>query len=126
MVKIKPQPVEVIDYMEIAGWYRLRDMQMPERNLIPPCGLIVPEIAAGFMIKTDAGVVFLEHFITNPRANKEEREAAFFEIAKQFIEAANRSGYVRICFSTDTNKVDALAKKLGFELQPKKSVWIKN
>lgn len=86
---------ELDDYWQLAEWWAARKIVMAE-DVLPPTGFIVPGIAAGFLIKTDTSCCIIEPFIANPRANKEDRDAALNKIMLDLIEEARFLGFKRI------------------------------
>lgn len=62
-------------------------------TILPKTGLIVPNVAAGFLVSTDTNYCFLEPFIGNPKADKEERDIALFTIIDGLIDEAKRLGF---------------------------------
>lgn len=62
-------------------------------TILPKTGLIVPNVAVGFLVSTDTNYCFFEPFIGNPKVDKEERNTALFTIIDGLIDEAKRMGY---------------------------------
>lgn len=86
------RPFTVCDYDSLMQWYRARAMSPIAFEDLPPTGFIVPDVAAGFLGKTDFQVGFVEAFVTNPRATPEQRNQALDLIAFTVQQEADRSG----------------------------------
>lgn len=80
-------------YNEVNSWFKQhKGVDIPEQFL-PPTGFVVSGIAAGFLIKTDCNVCFLEPFIANPKADKEVRSTAIASIVESLEKEAKSLGY---------------------------------
>jgi len=88
-------------YEEINTWFKERKGDSIPEAFLSPTGFIVPGVAAGFLIKTDCNVCFLEPFISNPKAPKELRELALEGIVEALENEATKLGY-RFCYGIAT------------------------
>lgn len=66
-------------------------MPVPFEHL-PPTGLIVENIAACFLYRTDTPVALVEHLISNPKSDETERRQAVSEIIGELLAEAKRQG----------------------------------
>lgn len=62
------------------SWCAARGLAPVDSHTLPQLGVIVPGVAAGFLYRTDSSLGFLDGFISNPAAPKEERAAALLHI----------------------------------------------
>ncbi len=107
-------PVELeIHLPEINTWYKARDQYMLKPDWIPPQGLIVPGIAAGFLIRTNTNIGILEHFVTNPAASKKDRRLAIDMIASRLISAGKSMGMLGFLALSSHPAIFALCEKHG-------------
>lgn len=81
------------DIEEINSWYHKRNLTPIPLESLPQFGYLVPGIACGFLMQTDASSAFLEGFATNPDAKPYHRVDALDAIAKKLIEVAKELGY---------------------------------
>ena len=119
------KPVTPQDFHQIFSWYERRNLAHPPFELYPPRGFIVTGVAAGFLIKTDCNIAFLEHFISNPDRSKEHRADALDKIAERLIEACRVTGVIAIYALTDHPSIEGLTEKYGFKKAPDKKIWVK-
>lgn len=102
------------DYNQLEEWGNNRDVSPPQLELLPTTGFIVDDVACGFLYLTNSAVGFLEAFMANPKADKNNRSEALNSITLKLIELAE----VNQCkvLKCDT-KIDAIvnrAKSFGF------------
>lgn len=119
------KPVESADFFEIFSWYDKRGLKHPPFEMYPPRGVVVKGVAAGFLIKTDCNIAFLEHFISNPDRTKEHRTDALDKIAERLIEACRVSGVLAIYALTEHPSIEKLTEKYGFSKSPDKTIWVR-
>lgn len=62
---------------------------------------MVDDVAAGFMVETDARYCLFEYFVCNPAANHENRYIAFNQIMESLCELAKDKGYDMILGMTE-------------------------
>lgn len=119
------RPITKDDYSEIFSWYRDRGLPRPNAELLPPRGFIYPGVAAGFMIRCDNNIAFLEFFISNPSAMKYRRVAALNRIAKGLIEGARQTGIMAIYALTDNKTIRGLCDEHGFKISAQKDIYVR-
>lgn len=105
--------VEKDDFQEINLWREQRQAPILSQDFYPQTGLIVDGIAAGFLTMTDTKVALMENFITNPKAYKEDRENAVFEILEGLEKIAVQMGFKYVVGFTDHPKIEHYAKMIG-------------
>lgn len=113
------------DYLTLCEWFAKHKMKAPLYFLLPPVGMIVDGIAAGFLIETNCHVAILDFFVTNPDVDSEARNKAIEEIVSslQFYAGANDFKYLKCDSSIDSIKQRALAR--GFKKIDDVSVFYK-
>lgn len=102
------------DFSQFKEWHERRGMKVPDDVILPMIGLIVDGVAAGFLIQTDCALGFLDFFVTNPLASKEERNDALDDIGFSLIVTAKRLGVKALMCNTKFKNIKALAHKHGF------------
>ncbi len=112
------------DFTDVNSWYYKRKGENFPMRYLSPTGVIVPGIAAGFLIQTDAHFGILEPFISNPEASREDRDMAINMILKKLTDMAKTIDY-RIVYGFSTNPImldRAIAQ--GFEIQELNSTTV--
>lgn len=99
----------------LQEWFISRNLVAPELSHLPQIGLIEEGVAAGFLIQAECKIGFLEFYISNPRASKEERETALYNITKALSERAKAVGITRLMFNTKFPTLKVLADRFGFQ-----------
>lgn len=118
------KPIEESDLIEINQWYARRGLLAPTREFLPPAGLVWPGVAAGYMIKTDANIVFLEHYITNPDADQSLKNVALDLISNQFISTAFSQGVLAVYAISANAKIGHVAQSFNFIKIPAHDMWV--
>lgn len=103
------------DYCFIKKWFQEHGKSAPAESELPATGIIVDDIAAGFLYKTDCSIAMLECFVSNPKANKREVLKAINFIIEQLTVVAELIGYSKICGFTRKRSMKRVAKKLMFQ-----------
>lgn len=112
-------------YNEINSWYHERKGEDFPRRYLSPTGVIVPGVAVGFLIQTDAHFGILEPFISNPAASKEDRDTALIMILNKLTDMAKKIDY-RVVYGFSTNPpMITRALSQGFEIQELNSTTVK-
>lgn len=103
------------DYEEIRRWYHDRNMDPIRETFLPKVGYIVPSVAAGFLIQTDAKLGFLENYISNPNTDKKIRRRALFDVTNALIQKARDLGFERLFAITDNNSIPFYCNEYAFK-----------
>lgn len=107
------------DYATLQLWYVARDLPPVDIELLPKMGYIIDDVAALFVYETDSKICMIDGTISNPHADKEEKQRAWpilIEAAK--LRAFNR-GYNVVLVTTSSSYVVDVLKENGFTLQDK-------
>ncbi len=111
------------DYVMLLDWYTSRGIQ-PMKDFIPKIGFVVPGVAAGFLLSTDTKCCVFEPFITNPKANKQDRKHALDLIMEHLINEAKNLGFTRIFGFTNNPRMAELTLDWGFNIIEKNVVTV--
>lgn len=112
------------DYTEINTWYHERKGENFPKTHLSHTGIIIPGVAVGFLIQTDANFGILEPFISNPAASKDDRDRALTMILNTLTDLAKVMDYQIIYgFSTSRPMVDRAISQ-GFEIQELNSTTV--
>lgn len=105
---------EPADLAAVNAWYAARGRAGLPSDAVPQLGAIVPEVAAGFLYRTDSSVALLDSFITNPAARLLKRGRAVREIASVLIDLARTQGCRRLVVLSASHGIGGVARSLGF------------
>lgn len=106
---------EDIHYGMIKEWWQAHEMPIIPRDYLPTYGLIVPNIAAGFLISTDCNLGILEYFVSNPQSKAKQRDLALDQIVKGLIKYGESIGITNFKADTDVLAIENRAKRFGFK-----------
>lgn len=79
------------DMAEVVAWHQARGLLVPPASTYPPTGVIVPGVAAGFLVKTDTSMAQIDGLISNPLATG--RQIAISQIIDRLVELAKEAGF---------------------------------
>lgn len=114
-MKLKARPFNfALDEHLFRSLAELRGEKIPKEIFgLPPTGLVVTNhgrpVCVGFLIKCDNGMGVFSDFLSDPRADKEVRNAAAELMREVFYSEAERCG---LKFVTSFTKHPKLAKRL--------------
>ena len=103
------------DFLTIDEWRKNRNVSVLSRDLYPAQGLIVPNVAAGFLTLTDSSVALMENFVSNPGAPREERREAIKEIGLRLEIKARDLGFKKLVAITAHNAISDACEELGYQ-----------
>jgi hypothetical protein len=98
----------------INGWMLARGRGQVPLSMCPQEGRVVPGVAAGFLYQTDSDTALLDHFVSNPEAPFDERQAAMDTIADALIHRAGELGFHNIVAMTKSAGIRDRALRMGF------------
>lgn len=112
---MSPRPFDRrCDLDALNGWYTARKMPIPVISLLPETGLIVPGVAAAFLLLTDSSLALLHECVTNPSALSRDRHEALSAIYAELCTIAASKGYVHLMtWTADSGIVRRMAES-GF------------
>lgn len=79
-------------------------------------GFIVDDVAAGFLMQTDAGVAYLENYISNPDARPKQVATAIDQITAALLGLARAKGFEYVAAFTALSSIEKRAQRLGMSL----------
>lgn len=103
------------DYSQICQWLSLRSMPSVTEKFIPESGLIVDDVAAGFLILMSNRCGMLDFFVSNPGAERDSRKSAFHMIIGTLISEARSLGCEMIFGNTQNGSMKRLVLSSGFK-----------
>lgn len=111
---VKPRKFLPEDYIQLEGWSNDREVKAPPLEYLPSTGYIVDGVACGFLYLTNSAVGLLEGFITNPNADKNDRNKALDSITLKLIELAELNSCKILKCETKIDAIVNRAKDFGF------------
>lgn len=116
---MRPRRFDNADVELLNGWLdgHGKPANLTE-NELPAVGLIVDDVAAGFLYVTDSSVAFLENFVSNPKAPKRKVREAVDEIIKRLMIFAHEAGISRLVGLTTRKSMAKRAQAAGFQPTP--------
>lgn len=80
----------------LITWYKQWDICYEDINILPDTGLIIPNVCAVFLYKTNSLVCMIENLICNKDCNISDRQNGLDIISKEIIEMAKNCGFTKI------------------------------
>lgn len=105
---------EVDDLAQVNGWMEGHGLNAFKPGELPKIGVIVDNIACGFISWTDSGVGFLEGYIGNPYANRTQIYKAMLRITRWALSLAKSVGTKRVIVLTRKRSLQRIAHEFGF------------
>lgn len=102
-------------YDMITEWQERRGQPFLEPDFIPTHGLVVEDVACGFLYCTDSAIGMIDLFITNPEASTIARAKALDLILKNLILWSKDLGMKRLIATCKIKGTRNLALKNNFE-----------
>lgn len=102
----------------VKSWYDNRGMAFYE-ELLPSVGVLVTDVAAGWLYQTDSKIVYIENLISNPLIEPHIKEEALDLVAETLCMEAENLGFKFIVATTWIKAVANRAKKHGFTVDDK-------
>lgn len=101
-------------YDMIKEWQERRGNKLFSKDLIPSHGIVVEDIACGFLYSTDSAFGLIDGFITNPECSSIQRAKALDLILKNLIIWAKELGMRMVVARVGIRGTKKLALKNGF------------
>ena len=96
-------------YDLVMEWLRKREIEKVPQELFAPFGYVVDDVAVGFLVKTDAGVCYIEHMAADPDADEGRRDQALQTLFVLLENAGRVAGFKMITILT---RLDAMKKRV--------------
>lgn len=103
------------DLDKINVWREQRGLSKWDGLDMPKYGIIVPGVAACFLLKTDTRYAFLEGLIANRDVSAGIRHEALNMCIEACIEKAKKLGFEQLVFLTDHHSVMRYGDAFGFK-----------
>lgn len=103
------------DYKEICEWFRKRNINSPSIDMLSDSGVIVDNVACGFLYLTDSSLSFIDFYISNPLSSKQKRSQALELITTNLIMWAKETGASHIMCNSQIRTIQDLAFKYDFK-----------
>lgn len=102
----------------VTGWIRARELgeDAGDVALLPPTGLVVGGIAAGFVYMTNGGVAFIDSFMTDPASSKADRSEALDTLMVLLVAQAKELGYAVVIGTTTAQPLADRFHQHGFSV----------
>ena len=88
----------------LVEWAHARKFTLPKEEHLPPTGRFVTldnkGMCAGFLVKTDCKMAVICCLISNPEADKDDRQAAIDFLMDYFRDLAAKDGFSMVAIST--------------------------
>lgn len=97
------------DYQKISSWFTGYGKTTPEKSTFSKVGLIIEDLAAVWILKTDSDITIAEPMIGNPAAESSKRGNAVEALFEAALAYSRSIGAKRV-FALTTNKT--LGKRL--------------
>lgn len=80
------------DYIIVSSWYRERNMNPIPKDILPPTGFVVPDIACCYLYNAEGKLAIFDGCITNPNMGRKDRIEALDLIMKHLLLEAKSLG----------------------------------
>jgi hypothetical protein len=102
------------DHKTVATWWEGHGWQAIPLDALPARGLIVPELAAGFLYQTDSNIGIMEWIVSNPQATPRKAYEAIQDIVSGLHMMAKDMGCKSILTFARHRGLIRLYEKSGF------------
>lgn len=106
---------DVKDLDHINAWNSERKDPLFTPGDLPKNGMIEPDVAAGFLFKTDSEIAILENFVSNPNATPFDVSKAIDKIVEELEQTAKAFGYFKLAAFTHVRSIGSRLERLGFK-----------
>lgn len=117
-----------IHYTLISDWYKERNLQPIDMDMLSNLGLIIKNkedkfLASAFLYPiVGANWCFIEGAISNPNTNKEERTEALDMLLVRLHSMAKLMGYKKACIFSENSGIIKLLEKHNYTQSNKKNI----
>ena len=102
------------DHPMVCSWWKAHSWPLIPIEMLPTTGVIVDDVAAGFLYKTDSKIAWIEFIVTDPVSDKAHRSEALDKLISSLSEEAKSDGYALIFTSVEHPKLLARNQEHGF------------
>lgn len=107
------------DYTTVCGWWLARGWPVAPKHCLSTTGLIVPEVCAGWIYKSDSSIAWMEWIISNPNTESTKRAEALDVLIDALVAQAKDGGFKHIFSSISHPSLMARYEKHGFQATDK-------
>lgn len=100
----------------VAQWWNAHDWPEIPPEFLPTTGMIVPDVAAGFLYFTDSKVAMIEWIVSNPKAKNRDVYEAIVDIIRGLKSKARAEGYEAIFSYTKAKGLLKVFQKSEFKI----------
>lgn len=99
---------------DAIAWMVARGVPELPADLFPPDGYVVEGVAALWIYLTKSSIAYLEMLVSNPKAPKEERDAALDAVIDACVERARSAGCRTVMAPVQRADIIERATRKGF------------
>jgi len=103
------------DHATVAEWWQGHGWPVVPPHLLPPYGIIVDGLCAGWLYKTDSRIGWLEWVVSNPKASAREVYDGMVMMFDLLKEESKRRGDAAIFSALKSRGLIRFYKNQGFE-----------
>lgn len=110
------------DYPQVSDWLMERGITSIPYHCLSSTGVMIEDVACGFLYFTNSSMGYLDHFITNPKADKIKRRQALELIAQELITLSEKYGVKLLMAGTNYDLIEKIALKNKFKIIGRQTV----
>ena len=118
MTNFEVNKYEPKDFSLLVEWAHARKFVLPKEEHLPPTGRLVVSngkgYCVGFLCKTDSKMAVICAMISNPAADKEDRQAAVNFLMRYFADLAKKEGFTMVAISSSIPSFKKRIAESGF------------
>lgn len=102
------------DYPTLEKWWASHNWPAVPREALPETGLIIDDMCAGFMYKTDSCLAWIEWIVANKEAPRTLRAISLQKLVKGLQAEAKAQGFTKVFSAVKHPNLIKLYQELGF------------
>ena len=102
------------DLATVNEWLQQHGINPFDPSDIPKFGFIVDNVAVGFLAMCEGKTCLIEGFVTNPKSDGKDRNAAIYKLLRGLIEVARETGAKKILGISNHDGLVLRAMECGF------------
>lgn len=111
---------ELADYLIICEWWKDWNQPIPSLEILPQNGLIIPNVAALFLYKTDSTLCLVENLVTNKNYREKDRHDLINKLFDEVFLLAKEIGFKHVVsFSENRFVIQRLTKNHQYKTADK-------
>lgn len=84
------------DHETLLKWWKGYSWPAVPKDALPQNGIMIEDLCAGFIYKTDSSIAWIEWIIGNPEASPQERRNALEALIPELVRKAREMGFKSI------------------------------